>query len=302
MSKSSQAFVIYRELGIIKNQKDNTFTRDPTNSPGDRVPATPDAVVSKDFRVNYSKSTCMRLYVPTTALNGSSKNLPLVVYFHDGGFINGSFDLEHTHDFCNRLARDSNVVVASASYRQAPEFKLPAAYDDGEDALKWIKYSPDKEWIKSYADLSNVFLMGTNSGGNVAYNVGLRSTEQDITPLCIRGLILHDPFFDGEERCASEVSHENKLDADICWNLCLPDGEDRDHEYSNPTVGDGPDNMEKIRRLGWKVMVTGVRGELLIERQRNVANLFKEKGVDVFERFIFKGESLSHSFTDFIHG
>ncbi|CAH8364236.1 unnamed protein product [Eruca vesicaria subsp. sativa] len=289
MSESSQASDPYALLGIVRNP-DGTITFDRTKFP--RVPPTPDAVVSKDFRVNYSKSTYMRLYVPTTALNGgvSSMKLPLVVYFHGGGFINDSYDHEPVHHFCNLMALKLNVVVASASYRQAPQFKLPAAYDDGLYALKWIKNSPDKGWIKSYADLSDVFLMGTNSGGNVAYNVGIRFTEEDLTPLCIRGLILLDPFFGGEERCESELRHVNDQVfppalTDLCWKLCLPDGADRDHEYSNPRMGEGPEIMQEMAGFRWKVMVTGEGGGAMIDRQRDVANLMKENGVYVIEHF-----------------
>ncbi|CAH8390605.1 unnamed protein product [Eruca vesicaria subsp. sativa] len=288
MSESSQPCDPYARLGIVRNP-DGTITSDRTKFP--RVPPTPDFVVSKDFKVNQSKSTWMRLYAPITAPNGGK--LPLVVYFHDGGFINGSFDLKPVHGFCNCMALKLNVVVASASYRQAPEFKLPAAYDDGLHALKWIKNLPDNGWIKTYVDLSEVFLMGTNSGGNVAYNVGIRSTEEDLTPLCIRGLILLDPFFGGQERCESELRHVNDQHfplalTDLCWKLCLPDGADRDHEYSNPRMGDRAGNMEIMLR--WKVIITGERGGAMIDRQRDVAKLMKENGVYVIEHFTDGGD------------
>ncbi|CAN7046131.1 unnamed protein product [Brassica rapa subsp. trilocularis] len=84
------------------------------------VPATPEPspqnpVVSKDITVNRSKSTWMRLYVPTAALNGgvSSEKLPLVVYYHGGGFATGSVDFYPHHDFCNLMARELNAVFAS---------------------------------------------------------------------------------------------------------------------------------------------------------------------------------------------
>ncbi|CAH8388429.1 unnamed protein product [Eruca vesicaria subsp. sativa] len=69
------------------------------------------------------------------------------------------------------------------------------------------------------------------------------------------------------------------------WMICLPVFANRDHVYSNPTVGYGPDNMEEMGRLGWKVMVSGGEEDPLIDRQRDVAKLMKEKGVHVVERF-----------------
>ena len=95
---------------------------------------------------------------------------PLVVFYHGGGFIVCSVDFTLYDDFCNLMARELNVVVASPSYRLAPEHRLPAAYVDGLDALRFIRMSED-EWIKSHVDLSNAYLMGTSTGGNLAYNV-----------------------------------------------------------------------------------------------------------------------------------
>ncbi|KAH0855527.1 hypothetical protein HID58_007935 [Brassica napus] len=236
------------------NNPDGSITSVPTRFP--YVPATPEPspqnpVVSKDITVNRSKSTWMRLYVPTAALNGgvSSEKLPLVVYYHGGGFATGSVDFYPHHDFCNLMARELNAVFASPSYRLAPVNRLPAAYDDGVDAPA------------VFADLS---------------------------PLRIRGMILHQPFFGGEERCESETNvNFPHILSDACWHLCLPVGANRDHEYSNPTVGDGPKQMEKIGRLGrnWKVVVIGRERHRLIDRHRDVAKLMKDQGVDVTEHF-----------------
>ncbi|XP_022576278.2 probable carboxylesterase 120 [Brassica napus] len=236
------------------NNPDVSITSVPTRFP--YVPATPEPspqnpVVSKDITVNRSKSTWMRLYVPTAALNGgvSSEKLPLVVYYHGGGFATGSVDFYPHHDFCNLMARELNAVFASPSYRLAPVNRLPAAYDDGVDAPA------------VFADLS---------------------------PLRIRGMILHQPFFGGEERCESETNvNFPHILSDACWHLCLPVGANRDHEYSNPTVGDGPKQMEKIGRLGrnWKVVVIGRERHRLIDRHRDVAKLMKDQGVDVTEHF-----------------
>ncbi|CAN7024511.1 unnamed protein product [Brassica oleracea var. botrytis] len=281
----------YAYLNIVKNP-DGSITRDLTKFPC--TPATPDPspqtpVVSKDVSVNKSKSTWMRLYAPSSTLNDTvpSQKLPLIVYYHGGGFVLCSVDLQVFHGFCSDMARDLNAIVASPSYRLAPEHRLPAAYDDGAEALEWIRNS-DEEWIKSRADLSNVFLMGTSAGGNLAYNVGMRSAAaSDLSPLQIRGMILHHPFFGGEERSGSEMRLANDqvcppIVSDVFWDLSLPVGVDRDHEYSNPTVGDG---LEKIGGLRWRVMVVGGEEDPMVDRQRDVAKLMKRKGVEVVEMF-----------------
>ncbi|KAJ0236362.1 carboxylesterase 120 [Hirschfeldia incana] len=292
MSEPSPITDPYAYLNIVKNP-DGSITRDLTKFPC--TPPTPDpslnAVVSKDISINNSKSTWMRLYVPASALNDTvpSQKLPLIVYYHGGGFILCSVDLQVFHDFCSDMSRDLNAIVASPSYRLAPEHRLPAAYDDGLEALEWIR-SSGEDWIESHADLSNAFLMGTSAGGNLAYNVGIRSAGSDLSPLRIRGMILHHPFFGGKERCGSEMRLVDDqvcppIVSDMFWDLSLPVGVDRDHEYSNPTAGEGSRGLEEIGRLRWKVMVVGGEEDPMVDRQKDVAKLMKRKGVEVVEVF-----------------
>ncbi|CAN6859398.1 unnamed protein product, partial [Brassica oleracea] len=273
MSEPSQASDPCALIGIVKNP-DGTITRDPTRFPC--VPAAPDPspqVMSKDIIV--SDSTWMRLYLPTTAQRLPKQKLSL-------RRLQTLRRLLQPHGA--RAQRGRRVTFVPASSRA----QLPAAYHDGADALTFIRKSDD-EWIKSHVYLFNVFLMGTGSGGNLAYSVGHRPALTNVLDPLLRicGLILHHPFFGGEERCESEIRHVNDrvfppAVGDVCWELCLPVGENRDHAYSNPTMGDG---LEILGALKWKVMVCGGGGDPMIDMQRNVAKLMKEKELNVVERF-----------------
>ncbi|CAL5407741.1 unnamed protein product [Camellia sinensis] len=94
--------------------------------------------------------------------------------------------------------------------------------------------------------------MGTSAGANIAYHAGLRATQfiGDLQPLKIKGLILHHPFFGGSDRVGSELGliKDPVLTipgTDLRWELSLPVGADRDHEYCNPTVGGGRINQSR---------------------------------------------------------
>ena len=64
--------------------------------------------------------------------------LPLMVYFHGGGFCFGSID---SHDaIARRYAMSLQAVVISVGYRLAPEHKYPAGVEDCYTATKWVGF------------------------------------------------------------------------------------------------------------------------------------------------------------------
>ena len=73
----------------------------------------------------------VRLYVPP----GAAADAPLLVYYHGGGWVQGSVE---THDAgCRLLSLASGVRVLSVDYRLAPEHVFPAAVDDAVAAYRW---------------------------------------------------------------------------------------------------------------------------------------------------------------------
>ena len=68
----------------------------------------------------------LRSYRPA----GSSPEtlLPVLVYYHGGGWVIGDLD---THDvLCRQLSNLSGCAVIAVDYRLAPEHRFPAAVDD----------------------------------------------------------------------------------------------------------------------------------------------------------------------------
>ncbi|KAH7557535.1 hypothetical protein ACOSP7_027334 [Xanthoceras sorbifolium] len=286
----------YQIIQITPNP-DGSITR---NSNWSKTPATPDPphhipVLSKDVIINQSTNVWVRIFLPrrqTLESSSSNNKLPLIVFYHGGGFVICSADLSAFHNFCLNMAVELQAVVVSVEYRLAPENRLPAAYDDAVEALHWIK-ATQEEWLTKYADFSKCFLMGSSAGGNIACHAGLRvATEVDnLLPLQIKGMILHQPFFGGVKRSSSELRLINDMVLPVCasdvlWDLSLPLGADRDHEYSNPTVEGGSKVvLDKIKSLGWKVMVTGCDGDPLVDRQTEVVKWMEQKGVQVVGHF-----------------
>ena len=73
-----------------------------------------------------------RLYAPA-----SETPLPVLLYFHGGGFTVGSVA---THEpLCRHLAHLAHCAVVSVDYRLAPKWKFPTAVQDAWDSLVWLR-------------------------------------------------------------------------------------------------------------------------------------------------------------------
>lgn len=104
-----------------------------------------------------------RLYLPT----GESADLPLVVYYHGGGWLLGSID---SHDVATRLlAAASGAAVLSVGYRRGPESRFPTAVHDAVDALNWAVSADSGLPV----DAGRVAVAGDSAGGNLAAAVAL---------------------------------------------------------------------------------------------------------------------------------
>ncbi|XP_059311098.1 carboxylesterase 1-like [Lycium ferocissimum] len=284
----------YGYLGIIRNT-DGSITR-PQNSPTRPFATTTSdhsSVFTKDLIINATKNTWARIIIPREVLNSKNK-LPLIVYFHGGGFVlAANVDTPILQSFYATLVAEIPAIIVSVDYRYAPENRLPAAYDDCMESLHWIKNTSD-ELLTKYADFSKCFLTGTSAGGNITYHVGLRVAGggEYLKPLEIKGLLLHHAFFGGNERTKSELrlACDKMLSlnvSDIMWELALPIGSDRDHPYCNPMVEirSNGNLFDQVKLQGLKILVIGCDGDPLIDRQIEISKMLKEKGVQVVDSF-----------------
>ena len=107
----------------------------------------------------------LRDYLPILADPDVIHELPLVVFFHGGGFVVGDLD---THDeFCHYLCHYSGFPVLSVDYRLAPEHPAPAAIYDSIDAVIWAEKHAKALGVKP----GNIIVAGDSAGGNLAATV-----------------------------------------------------------------------------------------------------------------------------------
>lgn len=123
----------------------------------------------------------IRIYTPREFKPG--EKLPVLLWFHGGGFVIGSLD---THDsVCRMLANQSDCIVVSADYRLAPEYKFPAAVEDCEAALKWVALHA----VEFGADPQAIAVGGDSAGANLATVVAILARDAGHPKLAFQLLI-----------------------------------------------------------------------------------------------------------------
>jgi acetyl esterase len=119
----------------------------------------------------------VRVYRPS-----AEDGLPVVVYFHGGGWVIGSVDV---YDSVTRgLANAANATVVSVDYRLAPEHPYPAPLDDCWTALQWVA----ENTTQFEADPNRVAIAGDSAGGNLAATCALMARDAHLD-LALQALV-----------------------------------------------------------------------------------------------------------------
>lgn len=109
-----------------------------------------------------------RLFAPSLPSQG---DLPVLLYFHGGGFTIGSVA---THErLTRRLAELSGGAVLSVDYRLAPEWKFPTAVEDAWDSLAWLRGQGPALGL----DTARLAVGGDSAGGTLAITTALAARD-----------------------------------------------------------------------------------------------------------------------------
>ena len=105
------------------------------------------------------RSIPLRIYTPSGEQRGP---IPVVMFFHGGGFVAGSLD---THAPAARyLCQNANAIVVAVGYRKSPEHRFPAAVDDALAATEWAATHAGEFG----GDGTRLAVAGDSAGGNLS--------------------------------------------------------------------------------------------------------------------------------------
>jgi acetyl esterase len=209
-------------------------------------------------------------------------DLPVVVFFHGGGWTIGTVD--QYDPVTRQIANATDAIVVSVDYRLAPEHAFPAAIDDCWRALVWTA----KNASSLGGDGARLAVMGDSAGGNLSAVCALLARDAGAPQLAMQVLVY--PVVDCDFDTPSY--HENGngcflTEADMRWffSCYAGDGEARADWRVSPLRA--PD----LRGVAPAVVVTG-EFDPLRDEGRAYAKALAQAGVPV----------VSHEYEGMIHG
>ena len=172
-----------------------------------------------------------RLYRP----HGIEGPLPILVYFHGGGYVIGDLD---THEIpCRHLCSSGGCLVVSVDYRLAPEHPFPASVDDAWAATRWVvDHATDLG-----GDPSRVAVGGDSAGGNLAAVVCHLAKRDGVPTLVYQLLIYPTTDATGSLPSYEALSHGYRLTKELMdWFMShyFSGGEDRRQLLASPLFAD----------------------------------------------------------------
>lgn len=154
----------------------------------------------------------VRIYWPDSDVSP----LPVVVFYHGGGFCLGDLD---THDPVARThAVGAEAIVVSVGYRLAPEHPFPAGVDDCWAALQWVAENA----AELGGDPDNIAVAGDSAGGNLAAVTALLARDKGGPAL--RFQLLWYPTVTGDlslpaytDNAEAPILNREVIDAFLSW-------------------------------------------------------------------------------------
>ncbi len=226
--------------------------------------------------------------IPIRIYRPAGEALPMVVYFHGGGWVIGSID---SHDgYARALSKSANAVVVSVGYRLAPEHRYPAAAEDAYAATVWASENAAVLGGRT----GPVGVAGDSAGGNLAAAVALMARDQSGPEIGCQILIYPITDCDFETGSYRDFAEDYFLTRDAMkwfWDQYCPARADRYEAYISPA------RAETLWGLPPALVLTAEYDPL-----RDEAELYAGKLRDAGnEAKLIRYEGMIHGFTRRFH-
>lgn len=240
----------------------------------------PESIFSIENRIIAGPTTYLpiRIYRPS-----SEPNLPVLIYFHGGGWVIGNMD--GSEPTVRSLANKGNFVVVQVQYQKAPEHQFPIPFDDCYATLEWVIANSGSLGI----DPTKIGVGGDSAGGNLAAGVALKCRDEKLAALAFQMLVYPCTGHDSELPSFVRNAEGYGLTASMMqWYVKQYIGSERD--LTNPYAF--PAMSHNLQGVAPTILVTA-EYDPLADDGRKYAQALSEAGVPV----IFKEyEGAIHGF------
>lgn len=132
------------------------------------VTAPPAQIEDHEITAGPKGTLALRIFRP----EGSRGTLPVVMYFHGGGWVLGSAE---TYDrYMRELTCGSGAAVVFVEYHRAPEERYPVPLEECYAATQWIvEHGPEL-----HLDAERLAVAGDSAGGNMAAAVCILAKQR----------------------------------------------------------------------------------------------------------------------------
>jgi acetyl esterase len=205
--------------------------------------------------------------------NSSNQTLPVVMYFHGGGWVLGGFD---THErLVRELANKANAVIVFVNYTPSPEAKYPVAIEQAYAATKWVAENGKTINVNS----SRLAVVGDSVGGNMAAAVTMLAKERSGPP--IKFQVLFYPVTDASFDTPSYMTYQNgywllRDGMKWFWSNYLTN----QTNVKDPTVSPLQASIEQLKGLPPALIING-ENDVLRDEGEAYALKLSEAGVPV---------------------
>jgi acetyl esterase len=209
-----------------------------------------------------------RVYLPS-----AQERHGVLVFLHGGGFVFGDVD---THDAqSRRLANRTGLAVLAVDYRRPPEHRFPAAPDDVDTAVGWLRRAGDRHGL----DPARVGVIGDSAGGNLALVAALRN------PGRFRAAVLVYPFLEPATDRPSYDAPDGGLtraEAQWYWRQYAGTTADLAHpDLAHPDLAPLRSTAQRLSALREPVLVQAAEHDVLVDEDHDLADRLGAAGVDV---------------------
>lgn len=149
---------------------DEKFAQRPMPPVG-RVPDSVELKADLPYAGNDNPWQAVDLFLPK--IRTTDKPLPVVVYIHGGGWVNGS---RRGGGMAAAFAASGNYAGVSVGYRLSGEAKWPAQIHDCKAAIRWIR-GHAKEYN---LDPEHIGVTGSSAGGHLVSLLGLTEGVKEL--------------------------------------------------------------------------------------------------------------------------